>query len=102
MRLALACLLCLAGLGCKGVPCDPTHGACPGGPGMARGGPGCLAHCDDHCPLTAAGHKCALCEKKKEKEKEREAPRAGPEEAQPREAVVTQDIMLIPRMVYVP
>lgn len=105
MRLALACLLFLAGLGCKGVsgvPCDPTHGACAGGPGVAHGGPGCLTHSDENCPLHAAGHKCSICEKKKKEEK-REVPQQREAEApQPREAVVTQDIMLIPRMVYVP
>jgi hypothetical protein len=79
-------------------PCDPTHGHHAGGPG----GHGCLTHSDGHCPLDAAGHKCHLCDKKKKEEK-REAPqpREG-DQPQPREAVVTQDIMLIPRMVYVP
>jgi len=85
MRCALVSLLLLSALGCK-----TTSGH---GDGCALSGHGAT------CPHESAGHKCALCEKKA-KEKEREVPRAGPEAE--REAVVTQDIMLIPRMVYVP
>ncbi|HKB03116.1 MAG TPA: hypothetical protein VKD90_12900 [Gemmataceae bacterium] len=80
MRRALICLVLLSVLGCK----TPGHGD-----GGALSGHG--ADC-----LHQTGHKCPLCEKKA-KEKEREVSREVE-----REAVVTQDIMLIPRMVYVP
>ena len=96
MRVALGCLLLLSSLGCKGVSPGQSKD-CLDGAGSAS----CLAHADEHCPLHAAGHKCAICDKKKEKDRDVK-PRSGPDEGQPREAVVTQDIMLIPRMVYVP
>ena len=95
MRIVLGCLLLLSSLGCKTATISKD---CTGGTGSAS----CLAHGDDHCPLHAAGKKCEICDKKKEKPRDMPQQRSGPEEDQPREAVVTQDIMLVPRMVYVP
>jgi hypothetical protein len=92
-----ACLLLVAGVGCKGVPhgkMDAAHSAMCEKGGAADGA--------DKCPLHAAGHHCPVCDKCKEKAKDRGAPREGPDESASRDAVVTQDIMLIPRMVYVP
>src|SRR2546427_11695413 len=85
MRGAFVGLLLLAGLGCK----TAKQGECAECAAMHHAGHEGL------CAHHAAGHTCPICEKKKEKA----APRAGPEE---RETVVTQDVMLVPRMVYVP
>ena len=76
MRLALVSLLFLTGLGCKGVPIS-SHEVVhcpPGGPGTSPGT--ALTHCDDDCPITAAGHSCSICTtKEKEKPKDRGGPR---------------------------
>jgi hypothetical protein len=90
MRGVFFCLLLLTGLGCKHA--QSGHGECAECAALHKAG--CVGH-DGLCSHHAAGHTCPICEKKKEKA----APRAGPEE---RETVVTQDVMLVPRMVYVP
>jgi len=84
MRLAFVALVLFA-IGCK------TGHSCVGG--HTQSGADCHAAGHGHCPI---------CEKKKPAPYTAPAPSTAEEEQPARQAVVTQDIMLIPRMVYVP
>ena len=130
MRLLVTGLVLLLGAGCQtlkprcppdevGAACDPAQAAgvfgpaagaaCAPGPKFAQDTRPCppqiIQHHHHYPPPQPTCPPSEKCPPKKGQEKEApQQPKPGPPEEQPaaKQAIVTQDIMLIPRMVYVP